>query len=207
MSELIGDSTQDTESGTNLLLIAHFQHISKRMAESLKKGKKRMAEASNKASDSDPDEHTERQSSILVLVGMMAEDALLSASPSAAVASSAFASDAASESLAEELEQKRALLPSSTEPRPPLSVPMTLSSGDLSSSAAATAGAAANRTGKMAAAAAAARSMVDEGGSALDSRVLQVADCFGFFIFLRCFGLDWRGRKGERRGNEPTKPF
>lgn len=203
MSELIGDSTQDTESGTNLLLIAHFQHVSKRMAESLKKGKKRMAEASNKASDSDPDEHTERQSSILVLVGMMAEDALLSASPSAAVASSAFAS----ESLAEELEQKRALLPSSTEPRPPLSVPMTLSSGDLSSSAAATAGAAANRTGKMAAAAAAARSMVDEGGSALDSRVLQVADCFGFFIFLRCFGLDWRGRKGERRGNEPTKPF
>ena len=164
-----------------------------------------MAEASNKASDPDPDEHTERQSSILVLVGTMAEDALLSASPSAAVASSAFPSAAAaSESLAEELEQKRALLPSSTEPRPPLSVPMTLSSGDLSSSAADTAGAAANRAGRMAAAAAAARSMVDEGGSALDSRVLQVADCFGFFIFLRCFGLDWRGRKGEEEKGEGT---
>jgi hypothetical protein len=157
------------------------------MADSLKKGKKRMAEASNKASDSDPDEHTERQSSILVLVGMMAEDALLSASPSAAVASSAFASDAASESLAEELEQKRALLPSSTEPRPPLSVPMTLSSGDLSSSAAA------------------ARSMVDEGGSALDSRVPQVADCFGFFLFF-CGVLVWIGEEEREKGEGTNLP-
>lgn len=139
-----------------------------------------------------------------MLVGTMAEEALLSASPSAAVASSAFASAsaaAASESLAEELEQKRALLPRSTEPRPPLSVPMTLSSGDLSSSAAATAGAAANRAGKIAAAAAAARSMGDEGGSALDSRVLKVADFFASFFVLRCFGLE---RKKERKARERT---
>jgi hypothetical protein len=123
-----------------------------------------MAGVSNKASNYDPDEHTERQSSILVLVGTMAEDALLPASSSATVASSAFASASAaatSESLAEELEQKRTLLPSSTEPRLPLSVPITLSSGYLSSSAAAAAGAAATRAGNMAAAAAAARSMTE----------------------------------------------
>uniref|UniRef100_A0A0A9CXZ4 LON2 n=1 Tax=Arundo donax TaxID=35708 RepID=A0A0A9CXZ4_ARUDO len=92
----------------------------------------------------------------------MAEDDLPSASPSATAASSTFASAstaAASESLAEELEQNRALLPSIIELRPPLSAPRTLRSGDLSSSAAATAGAAANRAGKTAAEATAARSM------------------------------------------------
>lgn len=170
-----------------------------------------MAGVSNKASNYDPDEHTERQSSILVLVGTMAEDALLSASPSAADASSAFASasaTAASVSLAEELEQKRTLLPSSTEPRPSLSVPMTLSSGDLSSSAAATAGAAANRAGKMAAAAAAARSMVDEGGSALDSRVSPSRRIvFAFFFCNVLFGEEEREKARERTYRTLLKPW
>jgi len=135
----------------------------------------------------------------------MAEDALPSASPSATVPSSAFASaSAAAASVSLELEQNRALLPRSTELRPPLSVPRTLSSGDLSSAAAATAGAAANRAGKMAAAAAAARSMLMRAVWRRDSRVFRWAAA------MRSFGLFWFGeeeREESEGTNEATKPF
>jgi len=106
-----------------------------------------------------------------------------------------------------ELEQNRALLPRSTELRPPLSVPRTLSSGDLSSAAAATAGAAANRAGKMAVAAAAARSMLMRAVWRRDSRVFRCAAVSSFGLFcpgLLCAAVFWFGEE-EREESEGTK--